>query len=112
MSGASPPSIPEPRGPHRQFRLGPAGHAGPMKVVMGLYPCPEGGASDDLLGCAENALGLRGGLVGEGHELVATDAREGEELTSQLGEVEVLITTPFWPVYVDKDVFDAAPQLK
>jgi formate dehydrogenase len=83
-----------------------------MKIVMVLYPCPEGGAPEHLLGCADNALGLRKWLEGEGHEVVATDEREGDALTQQLGDAEVLITTPFWPVYVDRDVFEAAPQLK
>jgi formate dehydrogenase len=83
-----------------------------MKIVMVLYGCPDGGASEQLLGCAENALGLREWLEGEGHTLVSTDEREGDGLTRELADAEVLVTTPFWPVYVDKGVFDAAPQLK
>ena len=50
-----------------------------MKIVAVLYP---GGAAaaetPELLGCAENALGLREWLEGAGHELVAlTDAGAG-----------------------------------
>ena len=83
-----------------------------MKIVMSLYPAPEGGASEQLLGCAENALGLRDWLEGEGHELVSTSAREGDELTRELADAEVLVTTPFWPVYVDREMLEAAPELK
>ncbi len=79
---------------------------------MSLYPAPEGGAPPDLLGCAENALGLREWLESEGHEVVSTSVREGEELTEQLREAEVLITTPFWPVYASREVLQAAPDLK
>ena len=83
-----------------------------MKVVMSLYPAPESGASPELLGCAENALGLREWLEGEGHEVVSTSVREGEELTGELADAEVLITTPFWPVYASREVLAAAPELK
>ncbi|WP_432573174.1 NAD-dependent formate dehydrogenase [Kineococcus sp. SYSU DK005] len=83
-----------------------------MRIVMSLYPAPEGGAPPDLLGCAENALGLREWLESEGHEVVSTSVREGEELTEQLREAEVLITTPFWPVYASREVLQAAPDLK
>jgi formate dehydrogenase len=83
-----------------------------LKIVMSLYPAPETGASPELLGCAENALGLRDWLEGEGHQVVSTSVREGDELTEQLRDAEVLITTPFWPVYASREVLEAAPQLK
>src|SRR4051812_32034699 len=79
---------------------------------MSLYPAPEGGASPDLLGCAENALGLRDWLEGEGHQVVSTSVREGDELTELLQDAEVLITTPFWPVYASREVLEAAPKLE
>jgi formate dehydrogenase len=83
-----------------------------VKIVMSLYPAPEGGALPELLGCAENALGLREWLEGEGHQVVSTSAREGEELTRELRDAEVLVTTPFWPVYADRELLESAPQLK
>jgi formate dehydrogenase len=83
-----------------------------LKIVMSLYPAPEDGAPPELLGCAENALGLRDWLEGEGHEVVSTSVREGDELTEQLRDAEVLITTPFWPVYASREVLEAAPELK
>ena len=83
-----------------------------MKVVAVLYP---GGAAaaetPELLGCAENALGLRDWLEGQGHELVATtDAGAG--LDSHLPTSDVLIATPFWPAYISRERIEAAPNLK
>lgn len=83
-----------------------------MKIVMSLYPAPEAGASPELLGCAENALGLREWLEGEGHEVVSTSAREGEELTEALRDAEVLVTTPFWPVYADRELLESTESLR
>jgi formate dehydrogenase len=83
-----------------------------MKVVAVLYP--GGSAADDpeVLGCAENALGLRASLEAEGHELVSTTEREGDELFGHLRDADVLITTPFWPVYVTSDMLGEADNLK
>lgn len=83
-----------------------------MKIVAVLYP---GGAAaaetPELLGCAENALGLRDWLEGAGHELVAlTDAGSG--LDSHLPTADVLIATPFWPAYISRERIEAAPNLK
>jgi formate dehydrogenase len=83
-----------------------------MKVVAVLYP---GGAAaaetPELLGCAENALGLREWLEGAGHELVAlTDAEAG--LDSHLPTADVLIATPFWPAYISRERIEQAPNLK
>jgi formate dehydrogenase len=87
-----------------------------VKVVMVLYPCPATEAGEEtpaeLLGCADAALGLRGWIEDEGHELVSTTAREGDELYEHLQDAEVLITTPFWPVYATKEVLDEAPNLR
>lgn len=83
-----------------------------MKIVAVLYP--GGGAADnpDVLGCAENALGLREFLEGQGHELVSTPDREGGDLEENLRDADVLITTPFWPVYVTKEMLEKASKLR
>jgi formate dehydrogenase len=83
-----------------------------MKVVAVLYP--GGAAADDpeVLGCAENDLGLREKLEEEGHELVSTTEREGEGLVEQLRDANVLITTPFWPVYVTSEMLGVASNLE
>jgi formate dehydrogenase len=38
--------------------------------------------------------------------------REDGELEENLGDADVLITTPFWPVYATSEVMDQAPNLK
>ncbi len=83
-----------------------------MKVVAVLYPGGTAAAeTPELLGCAENALGLREWLEGAGHELVAlTDADAG--LDSHLPTADVIIATPFWPAYIGRERIEAAPSLK
>ena len=83
-----------------------------MKVVAVLYPGgPAAAETPELLGCAENALGLRPLLESAGHELVAlTDT--GAELDSHLATAEVLIATPFWPTYITRERIERAPNLR
>ena len=83
-----------------------------MKVVAVLYPGGSAADNPEVLGCAENALGLREPLEEEGHELVSTTEREGEALLEDLRDADVLITTPFWPVYVTKEMLGEASNLK
>ena len=83
-----------------------------MKVVAVLYPGGSAADNPEVLGCAENALGLREPLEEEGHELVSTTEREGEALLEDLRNADVLITTPFWPVYVTKEMLGEASNLK
>ena len=83
-----------------------------MKVVAVLYPGgPSAQSTPELLGCAENALGLREMVESRGHTLVATTDTEAE-LDSHLSDADVIIATPFWPAYVRKDRIDRAPNLK
>jgi hypothetical protein len=44
--------------------------------------------------------------------VVSTSAREGVELTRELRDAEVLVTTPFWPVYADQELLESASRLK
>lgn len=83
-----------------------------MKVVAVLYPGGLAADNPDVLGCAENALGLREPLEEGGHELISTTEREGEGLLEHLRDADVLITTPFWPVYVTKEMLGEASELK
>jgi formate dehydrogenase len=77
-----------------------------VKIVMVLYPGNgheiEFGELEGqpVPGSADGEIGLRQWLESEGHELVTTTDREGGELEENLGDADVLITTPFWPVYV------------
>ncbi|MBE9376511.1 NAD-dependent formate dehydrogenase [Saccharopolyspora sp. HNM0983] len=80
-----------------------------MKVVYVSYPrgaAPGDGATAD----AGNALGLRDQLDQHGHRLVST-SDTGSGLDEELADAQVLVTTPFWPVYLDAERLDRAPQL-
>ena len=46
-----------------------------MKVVAVLYPGGSAADNPEVLGCAENALGLREELEQGGHEIVSTTQR-------------------------------------
>ena len=83
-----------------------------MKVVAVLYPGgPAAEETPELLGCAENALGLREMVQARDHELVAlTDA--GIELDEHLPTADVLIATPFWPAYITRERIEKAPNLR
>ena len=83
-----------------------------MRVVCVLYPGGEAAHEvPELLGCAENALGLRPFLEGQGHELVALTDR-GELFERELETADVLVTTPFWPAYVTRERLERAPRLR
>ena len=83
-----------------------------MKIVAVLYPGgPMAKDNPDLLGCAENALGLREMVEVQGHELVSI-ADAGSELESHLSTVDVLIATPFWPAYMTRERIEKSPNLR
>ena len=79
-----------------------------MKVVYVSYPGPS---APEVPATAENALGLRDFLESQGHELVST-SETGDELDRHLGDAEVLITTPFWPVYLSRERVAKASALR
>ena len=83
-----------------------------MKVVAVLYPGgPTAKETPELLGCAENALGLREMLEARGHELVAlTDTQS--ELDQHIPTADILIATPFWPAYITRERIEKAPKLR
>ena len=83
-----------------------------MKIVAVLYPGgPAAADTPELLGCAENALGLRPMLESAGHELVSiSDADAG--LESHLPDADVVIATPFWPAYMTRERISMAPNLR
>jgi formate dehydrogenase len=83
-----------------------------MKIVAVLYPGGEiARKTPELLGCAENALGLTDFLGNQGHEFVVLTDKEAE-LNKQLATTDILITTPFWPAYVTKERISKAPKLQ
>lgn len=80
-----------------------------MKVVYVSYPDrPE---QNGVLASAQQALGLRSWLEEAGHNLIAT-SDTGEELDRELADADALITTPFWPVYLDARRAERAPKLR
>ena len=78
-----------------------------MKVVYVSYPS----SGTDVPAAAEQALGLRDLVEGRGHELVTT-SETGDELDRHLADAEILVTTPFWPVYLDENRVKSAKNLK
>ena len=83
-----------------------------MKVVAVLYPGGKAAKEvPELLGCAENALGLRPMIEAMGHQLVSL-SDTGAALDRELADADVLIATPFWPAYLSKERMDRSPRLK
>lgn len=83
-----------------------------MKIVWVSYP---GGAAakevPELLGCAENALGLREFVRSRGHELVTT-TETGPALDPILADAAVVIATPFWPAYITRERLAQMPNVR
>ncbi len=82
-----------------------------MKILAVLYP---GGAEKNnpkLLGCAEQALGLRDWCTSQGHQLVTTSDLS-ENLDAELADTDVVIATPFWPIYMSRERIVKATNLK
>jgi len=86
-----------------------------VKVLLVLY---DGGqhALDQpaLLGTTENELGIRKWLEDQGHTLVTTSDKEGEnsKFDQELVDAEVIITTPFHPGYLTAERLAKAKKLK
>jgi formate dehydrogenase len=83
-----------------------------MKIVAVLYPGGEiAKNTPEILGSAENALGLTEFLKEKGHEYIVLTDKEAE-LDKHISNTDVLITTPFWPAYVTKERISKAQNLK
>jgi hypothetical protein len=65
-----------------------------------------------LLGTTENELGIRKWLEDQGHELVTTSDKEGEnsEFDKHLVDAEVIITTPYVRPELPRYCTTSAPQ--
>ncbi|KAK1149922.1 formate dehydrogenase (NAD+) [Aspergillus melleus] len=85
------------------------------KVLMVLYDGGEHAKQQPgLLGTTENELGLRKWLEDQGHTLVTTSDKEGENSTfdKELVDAEIIITTPFHPGYLTAERLAKAKNLK
>ncbi|KAI8969764.1 NAD-dependent formate dehydrogenase [Trametes punicea] len=86
-----------------------------MQILAVLYRGGEAARQEPrLLGAVENQLGIRDWLESQGHEYIVTDDKEGPNSAFQrhLKDAEVLITTPFHPGYLTRDLIEKAPNLK
>jgi formate dehydrogenase len=68
----------------------------------------------ELLGDVSGELGLRKFLEDNGHELIVTSDKDGEdsEFERELPEAEIVISQPFWPAYLDAKRLEKAKKLK
>jgi len=114
------------------------------KIVCVLYPDPETGfppkyARDDIpkilkypdgmttptpsaidftpghmLGCVSGKLGLQKWADANGHQLVITSDKDGEnsELDKELVDADYVISQPFYPAYMTRARLDKAKNLK
>ncbi|KAL1745714.1 hypothetical protein HDZ31DRAFT_35805 [Schizophyllum fasciatum] len=91
-----------------------------MKVLAVLYKGLEAARQEPrLLGTVENQactalLGISSWLKSLGHEYIVTDDKEGPNSVFQqnLKDAEVVITTPFHPGYLTRDLIEQAKNLK
>ena len=67
-----------------------------------------------LLGCVSGELGLRPYLESNGHNLVVTSDKDGEdsEFERELVDADVVISQPFWPAYLTAERIAKAKNLK
>jgi len=114
------------------------------KVLLVLYPDPQGGyppkyVRDDipkiscyadgtttptpsavdftpghLLGCVSGELGLREFLEKQGHTLVVTSDKDGNDsaFDKEIVDADYVISQPFWPAYVTAERMEKAKNLK
>lgn len=67
------------------------------KLTTPLFPSPPPKQQvPELLGTTENELGIRKWLEDQGHTLVTTSSKEGEDsvFDKELVDAEIIITTP------------------
>ncbi|KAG6392471.1 hypothetical protein SASPL_146690 [Salvia splendens] len=92
-------------------------HASPgsKKIVGVFYKANEyASLNPNFLGCAENALGIRGWLESQGHQYIVTPDKDGPncELDKHIPDLHVLISTPFHPAYVTAERIKKAKNLQ
>ncbi|KZV64944.1 NAD-dependent formate dehydrogenase [Peniophora sp. CONT] len=86
-----------------------------MKVLAILYSGFKAAKAEPrLLGTVENELGLRSYLEGLGHTYVVSSDKNGpnSDFEKHLKDADILITTPFHPGYVTRELMEQAKNLK
>lgn len=68
----------------------------------------------ELLGSVSGELGLRKYLEENGHELIVTSDKDGEDsvFERELADAEVIISQPFWPGYLTPERIAKAEKLR
>jgi formate dehydrogenase len=68
----------------------------------------------ELLGSVSGELGLRKFLESQGHTLIVTSDKDGEDSAfgRELVDADIVISQPFWPAYLTAERFAKAPKLK
>jgi formate dehydrogenase len=82
-----------------------------VKVVAVLYPDDNPDRHPDVAASTARGLDLGDRLAAEGHELVTT-SDTGDELDKHLADAEIVVTTPFWPLYLGRERIESARELK
>lgn len=67
-----------------------------------------------LLGSVSGELGLRKFLESQGHQLIVTADKDGENSTFEkaLPDADIVISQPFWPAYLTRERIAKAKKLK
>ncbi|PWH06598.1 NAD-dependent formate dehydrogenase [Brachybacterium endophyticum] len=75
---------------------------------------PLGFTPGELVGSVSGELGLRDYLENNGHELLVTSDKDGEDSAFErlLPKADVVISQPFWPGYLTKERIAKAKKLK
>ena len=85
----------------------PDGQALPTPEAIDFTP-------GQLLGSVSGELGLRRFLESNGHELIVTSSKDGEDsvFERELPDADVVISQPFWPAYLTAERIAKAKKLK
>jgi formate dehydrogenase len=86
-----------------------------MKIIAILYDGGEAAKEEPrLLGTVENHLGIKEWLKSLGHEYIVSSSKEGpdSDFEKHIVDAEILITTPFHPGYLTRELIDKAKNLK
>ncbi|KAK9826143.1 hypothetical protein WJX81_008585 [Elliptochloris bilobata] len=88
---------------------------GTRKKVLAVLPeAGEYARNPGHISCVENELGLREWLEERNCEFVVTADKDGEgsEMVRNLEDTDIIISTPFHPAYVTRELIEKAPNLK
>jgi len=90
-----------------EIKVYPDGQTAPTPKAIDFTP-------GEMLGSVSGELGLRKWLESLGHTLVVTSDKDGanSRLDKELADAEIVISQPFWPVYLTAERIARAPKLK